>query len=296
MKTAECRISSAERHSSLGLNRCPMRETIASRRYPRDRRFPMHRGGTTIAIDGVRLYVQQCGDPWGRPVLFLHGGAGSLDDWDPLIERFSHYRCILLDSRGHGASTRTQQPLSYPRLASDTEAVIAALEPKRPIIVGHSDGGITGIHVAARDRIELAGLITIAAHGDAPGEEIMREIYQPLTAALWRARFPEMVAAYERLNPNADFDAFFEWLVAMWRDTSAGNYPGERTDDIRCPALVIGGDADHLVPREETVALAGRIDGAALGLVPMGSHVPHWDCPDFVGGWIEGFIEGLAPG
>lgn len=257
---------------------------------------PMHSAGKLIAVDGARLHTQEVGRAVGRTLLFLHGGAGSLEDWDAIIGHFDRYRCVLMDSRGHGASTRTDEPLRYPRLAADAEAVIRSLQLDAPVIVGHSDGGITALHVAARGKVALSGIVTIAAHGEPPRADIMRDIYGPLTAEKWRARFPDMVATYEKLNPDAEFDAFFAWLSAMWRDTEPGNYPSQAARDIACPALILGGDRDHLVPRAETVALAGRIAGAALGIVPMGSHVPHWDDPATIARWIAAFLKTVEEG
>lgn len=254
----------------------------------------MHLPGTSVTSGDARLHVQECGTPSGRELLFLHGGAGSLDDWDCMIKRFGAYRCVLVDSRGHGASTRTDAPLSYPVLAADAETVIGAMQLHAPVIIGHSDGGIAALHVAMRGNVPLSGIVTIAAHGAPPRDDIMRNIYAPLDAAKWRARSPEAVASYERLNPAPDFDAFFTWLIAMWRNTAPGNYPAEGAARMSCRALIVGGDEDHLVPREETVELASRVQAAALGIVPFGSHVPHWDQPDLVGGWIDGFLGRLA--
>lgn len=66
----------------------------------------------------------------------------------------------------------------------------------------------------------------------------------------------------------------------MWRNDTPGNYPGPLARSVRCPALIFGGDEDHLVPRQETVALAEAIENARLGIIPFGSHVPHRDHPD----------------
>ncbi len=253
----------------------------------------MHTEGRKINVNGVRLHVEERGAPGGREILFLHGGAGTLDDWDVLIDLFSDCRCVLLNTRGHGASKLGDKPLDYPLLAQDAEAVIAEMALTSPVIIGHSDGGITGLHLAARGAVSLAGVVTIAAHGDAPRPDIMRNIYDLLTVEKWRARFPEMVRKYEQLNPAADFDRLFSALVTMWRNLTPGNYPGAMAGRVRCPALIIGGDEDHLVPREETVALAGAIVGARLGIIPFGSHVPHWDHPDRVVPFIRQFLQEL---
>lgn len=253
----------------------------------------MRGNGSRIEVQGAELQIEETGNPNGREVLFLHGGAGSIDDWDGIIGDFADYRCILLDSRGHGASTLGTDPLSYRLLASDVETVIAELELSAPIIIGHSDGGITGLHVAARGKHKLSGLVTIGAHGDVPATTVMLNSYDTLTPEKWRSRFPETVTHYNDLNPEADFDRLFKALLTMWRNTATGNYPGRLAQSIRCPALILVGDNDHLVLRDETVALANAIEGAKLGIIAFGSHVPHWDHPERVVPLIQTFLSQL---
>jgi len=57
------------------------------------------------AGDGHRIYVEQCGNPQGRPVFVFHGGPGG--GCSPSMRRYfdpSHYRVILFDQRGCGRS------------------------------------------------------------------------------------------------------------------------------------------------------------------------------------------------
>jgi pimeloyl-ACP methyl ester carboxylesterase len=243
-----------------------------------------------VEIDGAHIHTQTAGTPHGRPLVFLHGGLGTLDDFDPFAGAFDDCHCVFVDSRGHGASTLGAEPLSYPRLAADVEAVISAYGLDRPVIIGHSDGGIAAIHVAAGGRVPLGGLVTLAAHADPPHPDLMRTIYASLTAAKWRAKFGDGVALYERLNPEPDFDRVFAAALAMWRNTASGNFPGSRAAEIRWPALILAGDADHLVPRDQTLELARAIPGASLGLVPFGSHVVHQEQPEVVTPFIRAFL------
>ncbi|MCD9028354.1 alpha/beta hydrolase [Luteimonas sp. BDR2-5] len=253
----------------------------------------MHTAGHRIDVEGARLHVETQGPASGRELLFLHGGGTSLDDWDPLTGAFDDCRCVLLDSRGHGASTLGTRTLDYPLLARDAAAVMARLGMRRPVVVGHSDGGIAALHLAARGEVPIAGLVTIGAHASPPHDDIMRDIFDTLTADRWRARFPDAVALYGRLNPEPDFDRLFHALVAMWRNRAPGNYPSQSVTSISCPALIIGGDDDHLVPRGDTLELAAAIEGARLGLIPFGSHVPHLDAPDTIAAYIRRFLEDL---
>lgn len=253
----------------------------------------MHDAGRPVPVEGARLHTQSFGDPHGRPVLLLHGGGGTLDDFDALAPELTRYHCVAMDTRGHGASTLGVDALTYVRLAQDVEAVMRAYDLRKPILIGHSDGGIAGIHVAARGVAPLGGLVTLGAHADPPNAQLMRDIFDKISAASWRKKFPEGVALYEKLNPQPDFDRFFAVVLDMWRNTAPGNYPHDEAREVKCPTLVLAGDADHLVPRDATLALAAAIPNAKLGVLPFASHIMHQETPERVAPYIHDFIAGL---
>ena len=65
----------------------------------------------------------------GSPVILLHGGLGHSGNWGyqvPALVR-SGYRAVVIDSRGHGRSTRDARPFTYELMASDVLAVMDAL-------------------------------------------------------------------------------------------------------------------------------------------------------------------------
>ena len=80
-----------------------------------------------IDHDGARIWYASYGS--GSPVILLHGGLGHSGNWGyqlpPLLE--SGHRAILIDSRGHGHSTRDARPYTYELMASDVLAVMDAL-------------------------------------------------------------------------------------------------------------------------------------------------------------------------
>jgi len=86
-----------------------------------------YRSGT-LAVDALHtLYWEECGNPNGVPVLFLHGGPGA--GLSPLHRQFfdpAHYRIVLFDQRGAGQST----PLGEYR-ANTTQLLIADIEQLR---------------------------------------------------------------------------------------------------------------------------------------------------------------------
>src|SRR5690349_22595644 len=80
-----------------------------------------------IQHDGARIWYAAYGS--GSPVILLHGGLGHSGNWGYQIPALikSGYRTIVIDSRGHGRSTRDIRPYSYELMASDVLAVMDTL-------------------------------------------------------------------------------------------------------------------------------------------------------------------------
>jgi pimeloyl-ACP methyl ester carboxylesterase len=81
-----------------------------------------------VEHEGARIWYSTYGS--GSPVILLHGGLGHSGNWGyqvPALVR-SGYRAVLIDSRGHGRSTRDARPFSYQLMASDVLAVRCILK------------------------------------------------------------------------------------------------------------------------------------------------------------------------
>jgi pimeloyl-ACP methyl ester carboxylesterase len=80
-----------------------------------------------VAHEGARIWHASYGE--GPPVILLHGGLGHSGNWAYQLPALiaEGYRAILIDSRGHGRSTRDGRPYTYELMASDVLAVMDAL-------------------------------------------------------------------------------------------------------------------------------------------------------------------------
>lgn len=93
-----------------------------------------------------------------------------------------------------------------------------------------------------------------------------------------------------RWNPEPDFDRFTEAVVAMWLDRTPSGYPGDAVAKIACPTLVVRGDDDHLVSRQDAVTLAERVENATLFNLPFAGHAAHQDRADLFASVLNRFL------
>jgi len=103
---------------------------------------------------GNRLAASRVGPETGHPVLLVHGGGQTRHAWDETADALAArgWRAIAFDQRGHGQSDWIENgDYSYTAYASDLAAVARAIEAeygRRPVIIGASLGGVSGILVA----------------------------------------------------------------------------------------------------------------------------------------------------
>ncbi|MDQ6908652.1 MAG: alpha/beta hydrolase, partial [Chloroflexota bacterium] len=110
-----------------------------------------------VQRDGARIWYATYGR--GAPVVLLHGGLGHSGNWGYQVPALiaSGYRPILIDSRGHGRSTRDVRPYMYELMASDVLAVLDELKLDHAAVVGWSDGACIALILAAQAPTRVAG-------------------------------------------------------------------------------------------------------------------------------------------
>src|ERR1700743_881047 len=91
--------------------------------------------------DGTQIYYKHWGN--GQPIVFSHGWPLSADAWeDQMIFLAARgYRCIAHDRRGHGRSDQPWDGNNLDTYADDLAELVAALDLRDAIHVGHSTGG-----------------------------------------------------------------------------------------------------------------------------------------------------------
>jgi esterase len=109
----------------------------------------------------MELSVQDYGGN-GRDLLLLHGGADNIETWSELVPRLRDaFRVAAYDARGHGRSP-TPDEVSVAQLVGDVFDVADHLGLDRPVLVGHSMGGINAL-LAAAEADRFAAVVALDA-------------------------------------------------------------------------------------------------------------------------------------
>ena len=254
----------------------------------------MFDAGKVIKAGDAALFVSEEGKENGQPIILLHGGLGSRADFEPLAQHLvSDHRLIAIDSRGHGRSALGDAKLTYRRLTDDIAAVLDQLGLSKAGIIGHSDGGIVALRLAASDLVQPLFVVAVGAHWQLQDDDPIREIYRDVTAQEWREMFGPQVKRYEDENPDPDFMRLFDATKAMWLGKGDSAYPNDTIRSIAAPLLVVHGDDDFLVSRGQAFDLAEQVEGARLLNLPFASHTILEDNPTDVLPALTSFIEGV---
>jgi pimeloyl-ACP methyl ester carboxylesterase len=111
--------------------------------------------------NGIKIHYAIYGQ--GSPVIFLHGGLANTDYWGNQVPAVAaHHTVILMDSRGHGRSTRDARPYGYDLMADDVVALMDVLKIPKADVVGWSDGGILGVDLAMRHKERVGKVFAFA--------------------------------------------------------------------------------------------------------------------------------------
>jgi non-heme chloroperoxidase len=235
--------------------------------------------------DGTEIFYKDWGAKDAQALFFHHGWPLSSDDWDNQLMHFLNlgYRVVAHDRRGHGRSSQTDTGNEMDTYADDVKQLVAALDLRNVIHIGHSTGGGEVAHYVARadpGRVSKAILIsavpplmvkTDANPGGTPIEAF--DAYRAGVAAN-RAQIYLDIASGPFYGFNRTGVLPMEGVIRnWWRQGMMGGIKAhydcikafsetDFTEDLRSidvPVLVIHSEDDQIVPYADSAPLAVKL-------------------------------------
>ncbi|ANL63866.1 alpha/beta hydrolase family protein [Rhizobium phaseoli] len=236
-------------------------------------------------VNDIKMYYAEYGE--GDPILFIHGGLGNTGVWGHQIAEFARdHLVIVADSRGHGRSTRSQQPFGYDLMTSDYVALLDYLKIDKVTLVGWSDGGIIGIDMAMKHPEKLTRVIAQAANVTTDG--VKPDVMSNRT---FNAYIKVAGEQYRTLSPTPnEYDAFVTQISQMW--ATQPNWTASELGKITLPVTLAIGDHDEAVKLDHTEMMAKEIPGAKLVILKDASHFAMLQDPEGYNAMIRDAMTG----
>lgn len=236
-----------------------------------------------VAHEGARIWYATYGS--GPAVILLHGGLGHSGNWGYQVPALvsSGYRAIVIDSRGHGRSTRDERPYKYELMASDVLAVMDALHLGQAALVGWSDGACTAMILGMKAPQRVAGVFFFGCNMDPSGTK------EVLFTPILKRCLGRHAQDYAQLSATPDdFDAFADAVSLMMQ--TEPNYSADDLGQIRVPVSIVLSEHDEFIKREHAEYLAASIPGAAFLQLPGVSHFAPLQRPELFNSAMLAFL------
>jgi len=241
-----------------------------------------------VRVNDIEMNYELHGE--GEPLVLIMGFTGNLEAWRPLLPAFAaEYRVLIFDNRGAGLTDKPAGPYSIPMMADDAAGLMDALGIEAADVYGISMGGMIAQELALRHPQKVKALVlgcttpggpnspprpqkTIEALARIPNvsveeglEIVMGLLFTDEFAAADGQRLREMTLnSFDLRTPRHAVQAQGAAIAA--HDTY------DRLPQIKAPTLVIAGEADELIPSDNSPTLAQRIPGAELVTYPRARH------------------------
>jgi non-heme chloroperoxidase len=237
--------------------------------------------------DGVDIFYKDWGSKDAQPIMFHHGWPLTSDDWDAQMLFFlaKGYRVIAHDRRGHGRSAQVDFGHDMDHYAADAAAVVAHLDLRNAIHIGHSTGGGEVARYVARygqpqGRVAKAVLVSsvppLMAKSETNPDGLPLEVFDGIRAALAANRaqmfrdFPTgPFYGFNRPGATVLSGVIDNWWRQGMMGSALAHYEGikafsetDQTDDLKAitvPTLVLQGDDDQVVPYKNAAVLQAQL-------------------------------------
>ena len=217
-----------------------------------------------VTVNNISLYYAVAGE--GKPIVMVHGNGEDHHLFDTEIRQLvdAGYKVYAPDSRGHGAN----EPLSeyhYSDMAEDMFSFIETLGLDKPVLYGHSDGGILGLMLEISHPGTL-GALAISGTNLSP-EGLEPSFIEEFTAK--NQEEPDPLVTLMLTEPHIDPDSL---------------------KNITIPVLVTAGEND-LILRSETELIAKNLPNSTMVILEGQDHGSYIVGSEIMGEMLIDFLN-----
>jgi len=253
-----------------------------------------------------RFSYEAAGDPRLRPLVFLHGIGGAARAWRGQLETFGdHYHAIAWDMPGYGNSA----PLGTASIATLAEALqdfLSAIGASRPVVVGHSIGGMIVQQWLVKHPREATAVVlaqTSPAFGKADGDwqrSFIEARLGPLDRGETMASLaPVLVKELVGEDPDPTGMDIARDCMASVPETSyrgsmlalLGFDQRKALADINVPTLVLSGSKDRNAPAPMMAKMATFIPSASYVELDGVGHLANLERPKDFNAALDQFLR-----
>ena len=209
-----------------------------------------------------------------------------------------------MDQRGHGSADKPSSGYHLADFASDVELFMDAVDIESAILLGSSSGGYVAQQVAVTSPDRVAGLVLVGSPRTLEGRPAFADEVDRLSDPI----DPDWVRASLEWFPR--FHSVPDWYmddrvadgiampVRVWKEALEGlntAKPPTQIGRITAPTMIIWGDRDELLLREDQIALSAAIPGSRLLIYEDTGHVVLWEQPERIAADLIAFIAAELP-
>ena len=198
-----------------------------------------------VQLSEVKMHYQVYGH--GKaPLILSHGNGGSVDSLDEAASYLANdYTVYLTESRCHGQSSDPGE-ISYSLMAKDIAEFIKAMNLEKPVVMGHSDGGMIAIALAS-EYPDLPKAIISCGSNSHP------------------SKFKPYFTIGVKINNLFHKDKLNDMMLTL------PDFNEEYLGRITCPAYVVAGEYD-IMWLSDTVYINSAIKNSDIAIIKSGTH------------------------
>lgn len=271
-----------------------------------------------VVVNGLRFHALEWGEPGAPDVLLLHGGNQTAHSWDLVsLVLAGRFHVVAYDQRGHGDSEWPRDGEAGPEaMASDARRIIGQLGLRRPIVMGHSMGGLVTMTLllAHQELVDRAVLVDVGPEITEEGAREIRDFVRSTAEFDSLDDFIDRVAVYDPYRSREHITRTARYNMMRRVDGKYVSKHDQRRsllqvgamqiphrpslDDMRgvtCPILIVRGENSHILAPDAAERFAATLPDGRLVTVPRCGHNVHsQNTPGFLAAVLP-FLDRYMP-